>query len=570
MILHLSANSRLSAHLKVSFARQADVPVIATPLVMTWPQWWAHWQDQALLSGELSWPYTRVISAFEATHQWSLLLDKHSPTPLLNLADTAKQLYQAWCFWVEYGARQESAELEMDKSQEWQLFSVCRDDYQAWLSAHNWLDEPLLMQQRLAWFEQGLGECPSQINWHGFDELTPFMQAWWSACEARGALSNLINQAAVTADDQVTAQADLFATPSRQLAIYSAADPRDEAQQVAAFCVQQLTQALQQSKPLDQIRIGVVAPNLEEVKAPLSFWLDDQLFQQIETHPILAEHSTDRLYNFSLGTALSRLLYIQFIQQTLNLAFNPHKSVAFEEFSQWLISPFCVGDISERHALDRNLRRLQWAWIKWPELVNQNESDSLRWPKNLQAFLQALSALKLKSSGNLSQFVDQVQACLDTLGSFRQTSLSSELFQQHEKFTGSLAQFAGLQGLQGQLSMSEWLGLWQRFCSQTLHQAQSTWVQPIQVMGMLEAGGQDFDALWVMGLDDEAWPRPAQPNAFLPLRWQRQNQLPRCDAERELEYARRLTARLSDSAQQVVMSFAKQKGEAVSMPSPLI
>lgn len=570
MILHLSANSRLSAHLKVSFARQADAPVIATPLVMTWPQWWAHWQDQALLSGELSWPYTRVMSAFEATHQWSLLLDKHAPTPLLNLADTAKQLYQAWCLWVEYGASQESAELEMDKSQEWQLFSLCRDDYQAWLSEHSWLDEPLLMQQRLAWFEQGLGECPSQIDWHGFDELTPFMQAWWSACEARGALSNLINQAAVAAEDQAAAQADLFATPSRQLAIYSAADPRDEAQQVAAFCVHQLTQALQQSKPLDQIRIGVVAPNLEEVKAPLSFWLDDQLFQHIETHPILAEHSTDRLYNFSLGTALSRLPYIQFIQQTLNLGFNPHKSVAFEDFSQWLISPFCVGDISERHALDRNLRRLQWAWIKWPDLVNQNESDSLRWPKNLQAFLQALSALKLKSSGNLSQFVDQVQACLDTLGSFRQTSLSSELFQQHEKFTDSLAQFAGLQGLQGQLSMSEWLGLWQRFCSQTLHQAQSTWIQPIQVMGMLEAGGQDFDALWVMGLDDEAWPRPAQPNAFLPLRWQRQNQLPRCDAARELEYARRLTARLSDSAQQVVMSFAKQKGEAVSMPSPLI
>lgn len=560
MILHLSANSRLSAHLKVSFARQADAPVVATPLVMTWSQWWAFWQDQALLSGELSWSYGRVISAFEATHQWSLLLEKHSPTPLLNLADTAKQLYQAWCLWVEYGASDETAELELDKSQEWQLFSLCRDDYQAWLSAHNWLDETLLMQQRLAWFKQGVGECPSQINWQGFDELTPFMNAWWSACEARGA--SLINQSLSSLKDQ--------AELSRQAAVYSAADPRDEAQQVAAFCVTQLSQALQQSKPLDQIRIGVVAPNLEDVKAPLSYWLDDQLFQQFESHPILAEHSTDRLYNISLGTTLSRLPYIQFIQQTLSMAFNPHKSLAFEDFSQWLISPFCVGDQSQRHALDRSLRRLQWAWIKWPELVAQTESDRLSWPKNLAKFLAALSALKFKSTGSLNQFVEQVQICLDTLGAFRQTSLSSDLFQQHEKFIDSLAQFASLQGLQGQLNMAEWLGLWQRFCSQTLHQAQSTWIQPIQVMGMLEAGGQTFDALWVMGLDDEAWPRPAQPNAFLPLRWQRQNQLPRCDASRELEYARRLTTRLAQSAEQVVMSYAKQKGEAMSMPSPLI
>lgn len=570
MILHLSANSRLSAHLKVSFARDSNARVIATPLVMTWSQWWAFWQDHALLSGGLNWPYDRVISAFEATHQWSLLLEKHSPTPLLNLADTAKQLYQAWCLWVEYGDSQISAELEMDKSQEWQLFSACRDDYQAWLSAHNWLDETLLMQQRLAWFKQGVGECPSQINWQGFDELTPFMQAWWSACEERGAGSTFINQNLSPFKDQAVPQADLFAEPFRQVAVYSAADPRDEAQQVAAFCVAQLSLALQQSKPLDQVRIGVVAPNLEDVKAPLSYWLDDQLFQQFESHPILAEHSTDRLYNFSLGTPLSRLPYIQFIQQTLSMAFNPHKSLAFEDFSQWLISPFCVGDRSQRHALDRSLRRLQWAWIKWPELVAQTESHRLNWPKILAKFLDALSGLKLKSTGSLNQFVEQVQTCLDTLGAFRQTSLSSDLFQQHEKFTDSLAQFASLQGLQGQLSLSEWLGLWQRFCSQTLHQAQSTWVQPIQVMGMLEAGGQDFDALWVMGLDDEAWPRPAQPNAFLPLRWQRQNQLPRCDASRELEYARRLTIRLAESAEQVVMSFARQKGDAVSLPSPLI
>ena len=38
---------------------------------------------------------------------------------------------------------------------------------------------------------------------------------------------------------------------------------------------------------------------------------------------------------------------------------------------------------------------------------------------------------------------------------------------------------------------------------------------PVQVMGMLEAAGLRFDHLWIMGLDDEALPAPANPNPFL-------------------------------------------------------
>lgn len=569
MHLHLTANARLSANLKIEFARQSAALVTATPQVKTWGQWWQHWHQQALLRGELGLHNARVISAFEAVRQWELLLDKHSPTPLLNLPDTAKQLYQAWCLWLEYAETDESLS---ENTEEWRLFSVCRDDYQAWLNKHNWLDETLLMQQRLNWFKQGLGDCPTQVEWHGFDELTPFMQAWWSAAQTRGA--TMLLHSATQINDQQTLQADLFEAPANSVEVYGAADARDEARQVAAFCVAQLRQAVEQNKPLDSLRIAVVAPNLQDVKTSLSYWLDDQLFQAVESHPILAQHSTHRLYNLSLGTALTQLPYVQYIQQTLSLAFNPNKSLEYELFSRWLIAPFCVGESSQRHALDRRLRGLQWAWIKWPPLVEVSSSDTLKnplnWPKKLADFLADLSQLKLKSKCNLAEFIDQLQTALDLIGRYRQSPLSSELHQQHSKLLETLEQFAGLQGLQGQLSLNEWLALWQRFCSQTLHQAQSTWIQPIQIMGMLEAGGQQFDALWLMGLDDEAWPRPPQPNAFLPLVWQRQRQCPRCDAGRELDYARRLTQRLCASANRVVMSYSKQKGEAMSMPSPLM
>ena len=580
MILHLTANARLSASLKTQFAHQASKKVSLTPQVMTWSQYWTNWQQDALLCGELMQALNaqqqslpRLISAFEATRQWEQLLEKHSPTPLLNLADTAKQLYQAWCLWLEYAQDQ-----TLDAaSEEWRLFEACRHDYQAWLSSQNWVDEAALMQQRLHWFQQGIGRCPTQVEWHGFDELTPYMQAWQTASAARGA-QHIVHglEFAQVKTDQVqpseSPQADLFDTPpasvtSGAVQLYAAADAQDECQQVAAFCVDQLRQALAAGQPINQIRIGVVAPNLAQIKAPLSFWLDDQLFQAFESHPILANHSTERLYNLSLGTPLTQLAYVQYVQQSLKFALNPTQSVSYQDWSHWLTASFAPGERDARHALDSRLRKRQRAWVKWTELVEQ--TPDYPWPKPLQNLLRQMAQIKRQSACRREAFVEQVLAILELLDQAG-PSLSSEVYQQRKKYRELLEQFANLQALQESCSLNEWLNLWQRYCAQSLHQAQSTWVQPIQIIGMLEAGGQPFDALWVMGLDDEAWPRPSQPNVFLPLAWQRQRGLPRCDAQRELAYARLITQRLLASAPKVVLSYAQQKGEALAMPSPLL
>jgi probable DNA repair protein len=103
-----------------------------------------------------------------------------------------------------------------------------------------------------------------------------------------------------------------------------------------------------------------------------------------------------------------------------------------------------------------------------------------------------------------------------------------------------------------------------------VHQSQSKGLQPLQLMGVLEAGGQSFDALWVMGLTDEAWPRSPNPNPFLPMRLQREAGLPRCDALRELVYAQRISARLKTAAPNIVWSYARQNAGAVLLPSPLL
>jgi ATP-dependent helicase/nuclease subunit B len=95
------------------------------------------------------------------------------------------------------------------------------------------------------------------------------------------------------------------------------------------------------------------------------------------------------------------------------------------------------------------------------------------------------------------------------------------------------------------------------------------------VLGLLEASGLDFDSLWVMGLDDESWPPSPRPNPFLPLVneasfTQRTRGLPHASAERELEFARRLTERLAASGGNVVFSHPLNSGDEKRRASPLL
>ena len=78
----------------------------------------------------------------------------------------------------------------------------------------------------------------------------------------------------------------------------------------------------------------------------------------------------------------------------------------------------------------------------------------------------------------------------------------------------------------------------------------------IQILGMLEASGLDFDALWIAGLAAEQWPPPAAPTPLLPIGWQRDRGVPRSSAERALTYARTLTDAFAHAADDVIASHA--------------
>jgi ATP-dependent helicase/nuclease subunit B len=94
--------------------------------------------------------------------------------------------------------------------------------------------------------------------------------------------------------------------------------------------------------------------------------------------------------------------------------------------------------------------------------------------------------------------------------------------------------------------------------------------EPVQVMGVLEAAGTRFDALWIAGLEDRVWPPAPHPNPFLPVEIQRAAGTPNCSAESQFAYAKRVTDRLLIAAPEIVCSYPARDGEEILRPSPLI
>ena len=81
---------------------------------------------------------------------------------------------------------------------------------------------------------------------------------------------------------------------------------------------------------------------------------------------------------------------------------------------------------------------------------------------------------------------------------------------------------------------------------------------PIQIVGVLEAAGQPFDALWVAGSRRRALAAARRGRIrLLPVAWQRERNVPRSSAARELAYATALTAQFARAAPEVVFSHAR-------------
>lgn len=191
-----------------------------------------------------------------------------------------------------------------------------------------------------------------------------------------------------------------------------------------------------------------------------------------------------------------------------------------------------------------------------------------------QGFIQLLKTFEISFLSHARQqtlrlWAENFSEWLTGFGWPGERSLNSDEHQAFKAWQSALVQLGSLDGLSKPVSFSTALFQLNRLLADTQFQPETT-ETPIQILGMTGAAGMQFDYLWVMDMQDNSWPVLKQANAFIPVSCQRDYGIPEASAETQLNLAKHVTDKLIMSAKDVVFSYAKQEGDRVCRPSPLV
>jgi len=238
-------------------------------------------------------------------------------------------------------------------------------------------------------------------------------------------------------------------------------------------------------------------------------------------------------FNVSLGAPLADYPLVRAALSILELAAG---EIPFEQASRLVRSPFIAGaeaEMARRALLDAQLRRVAPAKLGLGKLIGLIEGCPV-----LRQQLEALFAVPRKDSASPHAWGRHFTALLAAAG-FPGRSLDSEEFQARARFNETLAEFAKLERVAPQMTFRQALASL-KSCSEALFQPETP-DAPIQVLGVLESAGLEFDCLWVSGLTDEAWPLHAKPNPFIPPSLQKKAGIPEASSEATLARGKRIT-----------------------------
>ncbi len=394
---------------------------------------------------------------------------------------------------------------------------------------------------------------PATLVAYAFDVIAPQALDFFSACAAQGIALQSCEPAAM-------------AGAARRVVFPSA---RDELEAAARWARAQLearsrAAAAAGSAAPSRLRIGIVVPDLGQRRKEVA-----RIFSRA-MHPAAAlpgEPSRSLPVNITLGAPLTDYPLARAALSILEAACG---ELRFEQASKLVRSPFLGGAETEmalRARLDASLRESAPARITLGKLVALSAAAP-----ELRRRLDAVFGLAKDAQGgerSPHEWARRFSGLLAAAGFPGERALDSAEFQVRAKLHETLAELAKLDRVAPRMSFVQALSSLRRLCADALFQPETA-DAPVQVMGVLESAGLGFDALWVTGLTDEAWPLRARPNPFIPPALQRSAGIPEASPEAALARGRRITAGWLASADEVVFSHPAMDADRVLIASPLI
>jgi ATP-dependent helicase/nuclease subunit B len=524
----VTPNNRLARDLVTRFdeiQRTAGRRVWVALRTVPWHGWLQSLWLDALAAGALKEPRI-LVNAPAATHLWDRVV-AHESSELLDirgaavLAEDAWTLFHAWRRpddqyegWSRAGIGDDAA-----------TFARWAQRYRAALEAKGFVD--------MAQVADRLASCASQVPvWRkrrivavGFIELTPQQQR----------LLHLMRDAGV---DVVECALPQVADSRRQ---------RVECPTPATELGYALAWARDHALANADAMIGVVVDDLASRREEIAACAEDIL------SPALANRvlpDAPRPYDISLGVPLADIPVAATAIDLIALGAGPIARSTAAALLRSAHLPDAQAQWSRRAMCERAWREQGTRSITFAEAIRSLDDVDPELARKWRPI-----SVPGRTSRSSAQWASDWRAWLLALGWPGTRPLGSGEWQACEAWSRLLVSFATLASVTPVLTRDEATAALRALAARTLFQPEAPPAR-IRILGMLEASGLVFDALWISGMSADRWPPAPQPHPLLPLVWQRERHVPRSDPAADLMHARALTEGFAHAARQLVVSHA--------------
>lgn len=494
----------------------------------------------------------RVLNAFQEQIVWEQIIRGELDTglePLFDLKSLAASASQAHRLAIQWGIPVSSC---ANSSEEQRQFERWQSAFRQHCQKHRLIDSTRMQACLIDYLpDMPRSLLKPQIAFSGFDHYTVLEQRLQAQLSRMGI---------------PLCQLSPPNTPG-QISRVAPADLDTECNAIAAWAQRHLSEN-------KAIRLGIVVPDLAMYQHPLQDALEDRLSPG---HIAGSDTHKARLFNISLGQPLTSAALVQ-TALTLLQVVSSHRDIEQPLIARLLHSAYWSQSHQEADAharLDAAFRASIAIKVPLQRYVDFSEWFLTEHQINAPGLRQHFAVLtrapnRLRGDKFPSEWRRLIESTLATCGWLHEGKLNSIEFQTRQAFVAAIAELGKLDLVTGRCTLNDALGLLRQLCQDKLFQPKTQGTPPIQILGMLESTGLEFDALWVAGLTESQWPPPARPNPLLSIPAQRATNTPNASALIQLDFARKIQDRLVRSAGQITLSAPASDGDTELHPSALI
>ena len=535
--LILTANQRLAAQIQQAWGRSisAKNQVWKTPRVMSLEHWLSFcWNELVDQNHDLVNGYAQ-IGRLQNIFYWEQAIAKQDDgldQSFATMANDCFELCQRWNIEADQIDDQSTA---VNKFKRW------AKTYQSILDKKQLLTSPSTWSKVAEGFAQHGLNTENSIYLYGFQSIPPLQQRVLEA-----ATSDII-------PIEVMGE-------SASISKYECPEPKVELEIAAKWAAQQLLNDPNQ-------RIGLIIPDLNNRVSETARLINEAL----------AANNCSTAVNISAGVKLSET---PLLQSALSLLEMTQYKLPMAHWLRIVNSPYWhFNHLPIQFKVDcelqlRETKKYDLSLDKFTQIIRAQQSK-LDDQDSIQLQLQPLydvqqlirqTAKAKKTFAQWAEFFKQFTAQLGWPGLKQPNSLQYQQIQYWEKLLGF---FSELDNLAIEISNSRALRYLQKLANEHLFHPQ-TGDAPLQVLGLLEAVGLQFDQLWITGMHSDNFPASGSINPVLSASYQRQHKMPFSVPEKELNIAKNLLSNFAINSNQLYVSYPITDGKTPLEQSPLI